>query len=102
VGAVASPKYTVSDVEMMLEHTDLASDTARMDSHSNSSGYMISFESFANYASALEANASNINVLIPARYSSLKTLFINIRHSTNLKDYTKSSISERANIIGDT
>jgi len=30
VGAVASPKYTVSDVEMMLEYTDSASDAARI------------------------------------------------------------------------
>ncbi len=70
VGADASPTYTISDVEMILEYTDLASDAARMVSYRNSGGYMISFDSFANYASTLEANASNMNVLIPARYSS--------------------------------
>jgi len=32
VGAATSPKYTVSDVEMMLEHTDFASNAARMTS----------------------------------------------------------------------
>ncbi len=40
---------------------------------------MISFDSFENYASALEANASNMNILIPARYSSLKKPFTIIR-----------------------
>ena len=74
---------------MMLEYTDLASDAARMVSQSNSGGYMISFYNFANYASTLEAKASNINVLIPARYSSLKTLFTIVRDSNNLADYTK-------------
>ena len=63
---------------------------------------MIRFDSFANYASALKASVSNMNVLIPASYSSLKTLFIIMRHSSNLSDYAKSSISERSNIIGDT
>jgi hypothetical protein len=52
---------------------------------------MISFDSLANYASALEANASKTNVLVPARYFSLKTLFTIIRLNTNLSDYTKSS-----------
>jgi len=36
IGAV--PKYTVSEVELMLEYTDLASDAARMVSQSNSGG----------------------------------------------------------------
>jgi hypothetical protein len=40
--------------------------------------------------------------LIPARYYSLNTLFTVIRHSNNLSDCTKSSISEMANMIGDT
>ena len=39
VGAV--PNYSISDVEMMLEYTDLAFDPARMVSLSNSGGYMI-------------------------------------------------------------
>jgi hypothetical protein len=47
VGAV--PKYTVSDMELMLDYTDLASDAARMVSQSNSGGYMISFD-FSRYS----------------------------------------------------
>ena len=100
VGAVASPKYTVLDVEMMLMYTDLASDEARMVSHSISGGYVISFNSLANYTFASKPNASNLNVLIPAHYSSLKALYTIIRMRTNLIEYTKSSISQRANIIG--
>jgi len=49
VGAV--PKYTVSEIELMLEYTNMASDAARMVSQSNSGGYIISFDSFAVYAS---------------------------------------------------
>ncbi len=53
VAAGAVLKYTVSEVELMLEYTDLASDAARMVSQSNSGGYMTSFDSFANFASSL-------------------------------------------------
>ena len=38
VGAI--PNYTLEDVEMMLEYTDLAFDAARMVSQSNSGGYI--------------------------------------------------------------
>ena len=73
--ADAALTWTLDSVELMLEHTDPASDAARMVSHSNSGGYMISFDSFANYSSSLEFGAGTMNVLIPARYSSLKTIF---------------------------
>jgi hypothetical protein len=55
VGAV--PRYTVSDLELMLEYTDLSSDAARMVSQSNSGGYMISFDSFVVFASSQESGA---------------------------------------------
>ena len=64
--------YTISDVEIMLEYTDLAFDAARMIAQGNSSGYMSSFDSFANLASSIETRANNYNILIPARQSSLK------------------------------
>jgi hypothetical protein len=62
----AEPKYTVSEVGLMLEYTDLASDATHMVSHSNSGGYMISFASFAVFASTLGTGPGGINVVIPA------------------------------------
>jgi len=52
-----------------------------MVSYSNSGGYMISFDSFAVFASPQESGAAGMNVLIPARYSSLKILFTVIRET---------------------
>jgi hypothetical protein len=101
VGAGAAPKYTVSDVKMMLEYTDLASDAARMVSQSNSGGYMISFDSFANLASSVETGANNCNILIPTRYSSLKTLFIIMRLQENVGRYIKKTLANRINLFGD-
>jgi hypothetical protein len=99
VGAV--PKYTVRDVELVLEYTYLASDAARMVSQSNSGGYVISFDSFAVFASSQECGASGMNVLIPARYSSLKSLFTVIRETDKITTHTTASISGRSNPFGD-
>jgi hypothetical protein len=73
-----------------------------MVSQSNFGGYMISFDSLANYSSSLEANTTNMSILIPARHSSLKTLFTIVRLQENIGAITKSTISERVNIFGDT
>jgi len=99
VGAV--PKYMVSDMELMLEYTDRASDAARMVCKSNSGGYMISFDSLAVFASSQESGAAGMNVLIPARYSSLKTLFTVIRETDKTPTHTVASISSRSNLFGD-
>jgi hypothetical protein len=101
VGAGAVPKYTVSEVELMLEYIDLASNAARMVSQSNAGGYIISFDSFANVASSLEVGAAGMNILIPARYSSLKTLFTIVRETAKITTHTAASISGRTNLFGD-
>jgi hypothetical protein len=43
-----------------------------------------------------------MNVLIPARYSSLKTLFTVIRETDKITSHTDKSISGRSNLFGDT
>jgi len=87
------PRYTVSDVDPMMEYTDLASDAARKVSHSNSGGYMISFDRFAVFASSFETVAGERNVLIPARYSSFKIIFTVIRETDKVSPHKTRSIS---------
>ena len=53
----------------MLEYVELNSVAERMISTQNSGGYMISFDTFANFTSTVESGSTNINALIPARYS---------------------------------
>jgi hypothetical protein len=72
-----------------------------MVSYSNSGGYMISFDSFAMFASSQESGAACMNVLIPARYSSLKTLFTVIQETDKIPTHTAASISGRSNLFGD-
>ena len=86
----------------MLEYTDLASHAACMVSQSNSGGYMILLDSFVNFASLLEVGTAGMNVLIPARYSSLKTLFTLVRETTKIGTHTTASIGGRTNLFSDT
>lgn len=93
--------WIVKDVELMLEYVELNSEAARMISQQNAGGYVIGFDSFANYASTIETGATNANILIPARYSSLKTLFSMIRLQSNIGASTVATISSRSNPVGD-
>ena len=101
-GNSTGPKsWRIDNVELMLEYVELNSEAAKIISAQNAGGYMISFDSFANYASTIEAQATNTNVLIPARYSSLKTLFTIIRLQENIGASAKETISERLNAFAD-
>jgi hypothetical protein len=60
---------------------------------------MISFESFAVFPSSQEFGAAGMNVLIPARYSSLKTIFTVIRETDNIPTHTVASSSGRSNLF---
>ena len=63
-------------------------------------GYAIIFDSFANYASTVIAG-KNANILIPARYSSLKTLFSVFRLRTDIGKADAKTISSRVSPITD-
>jgi hypothetical protein len=76
--------WTVGSVELMLEYVELNSEAYGMISSQNARGYMISFISFVNYASTVDVGATNTNIFIPARYSSLKTLFSIYRIQSNI------------------
>ena len=59
--------------------------------------YIISSESWRNYTSTLPASRSGDSVLIPARYSSLRTLLHVWRDYVNNSDPTKYWLSARSN-----
>ena len=91
------PKWTMSDITLELEYTELNSEAGRMLEQQNANGYFISFDSFQNYASAVGDNENNMNILIPARFSALKTLFTVARNQTTALDRASKSISQRRN-----
>ncbi len=102
ITAATDPLWSLSEMELMLEYIELNSEAARMISQQNSNGYFISFDSFHNYASTLESGATNMNVLIPARYSALKTLFTVTRKQSHIASKTAKTITGRENMFGET
>jgi hypothetical protein len=62
---------------------------------------MISFNGFANFASSLDVGSAGMHVLIPARYSSLETLFTVVRETAKITTHTVASISGRMHLFGD-
>ena len=96
----AAVDWQVHDVNLQLQYVELNSEAARMISAQNAGGYVISSESYANFANTLPSGVSNANVLIPARFSSLKTLFTVFRKQANIGTANAKSISERYNPFG--
>ena len=97
----ANPNWTLSEMELMLEYVELSDSATSMIAAQNPSGFMLSFDSFSNFSSTIATGSGTINILVPARYSVLKTLFTTIRADTNKTD-TGKTISARANLFGDT
>ena len=97
VVAAAARQWSVSDVNMQLEYVELNSEAARMIAQQNAGGYVISGDSFANFANTVSNGVSNGNVLIPARFSSLKTLFTVFRKQSNIGNASAKTVSERYN-----
>ncbi len=83
----------------MLEYVELNSEASRVISAQNTGGYMISFDSIYDYASTVDVGATNANILILARCSSLKTLFSLYIDFNRILAY--KTISNRANPIAD-
>lgn len=95
--AAAPRSWGVTQVTLELEYVELNSEAGRMISQQNAGGYVISGDSFANYASTISSGVSNANILIPARFSSLKTLFTMFRKQSNIASSSAKTVSERLN-----
>ena len=98
MGVVASAGSTweVRDVEVELEYVEVSSEVDRMIQASNPR-YVISFESFANYTNSITTSEGQINKLIPARFSSLKTLYTIFRRTADITSLPAASVTARVN-----
>mmetsp|Transcript_36542 Transcript_36542/g.86823 ORF Transcript_36542/g.86823 Transcript_36542/m.86823 type:complete len:394 (+) Transcript_36542:478-1659(+) len=91
--------WVVDRVELITETTELATDAAMMIEQANPNGYMISFDSFAHYTNNIAQGSQNVNALIPARFSSLKTLFSSMRYATTITNSAARSLSGKKNMF---
>jgi hypothetical protein len=93
--------WTVSNVKLVLEYDEMNSEAYWVISAHNAGSYAISFYSFADYASTVAAG-KNANVLIPARYSSLMTLFSIFRLQSDIIKADAKTSSSHVNPVTDT
>ena len=97
VQGTGTPDWTVSDVELQLEYVEVNSEVDRMIQQANPR-YVISCETFANYTNTVPSSggsAQQMNLLIPARFSSLKTLYTFFRVQSDVTSATAKSVSAR-------
>ena len=97
VQGAGTPDWSVSDVELQLEYVEVNSEVDRMIQQANPR-YVISYETFANYTNTVPGSggsAQQMNLLIPARFSSLKTLYTFFRVQGDVTSATAKSVSSR-------
>eukprot|EP00873_Tetraselmis_striata_P013010 jgi/Tetstr1/433274/TSEL_022562.t1 len=89
-----APDWEIGNVELQLEVVEVTSEVDRMIQQTNPR-YVISYESFANYTNSIESAEGQISKLIPARFSSLKTLYTIFRKQTDLTADASKSVTSR-------
>jgi hypothetical protein len=97
VGTAGSTSFVLNNVQLVLTYVDVDPMVASQLEQAVGGRYIISSESWRNYTSILPTNRSGDSVLIPARYSSLRTLLHVWRDNANLNDQTKYWLSARSN-----
>ena len=81
----ANPDWSISNVEFVAEMVELASDSMRMLRQATNGGNVtISSESFRNYNTQVPAGTTAISQLIPAKFSSLKALYVVYRRTADI------------------
>jgi hypothetical protein len=97
VQASGTANFTLNNVQLILTYIDVDPVVASRVEQAVGGRYIISTESWRNYTSILAANRTSDSVLIPARYSSLRTLLHTWRDNANATDQTKYWLSGRSN-----
>jgi hypothetical protein len=97
VQASGSAAFQLLNVQLVLTYVDVDPVVAAQVEQAVGGRYIISTETWRNYTSVLPANRSGDSVLIPSRWSSLRTLVHCWRDYANNSDQTKYWLSARSN-----
>ncbi len=92
-----TPGYTISEVGLVCQFVELQSEVCGAilgDALANGGGALrISTESFRSFQTSM--TAPNFSIQVPARFSSLNSLFTSFRNSDDVINSAKASISDR-------
>lgn len=94
-----SAGWTITDVQLELAIVELSDEGESMVNSVISPTHPIYLHgnSYRHYSSPLAAAAGGVSVLVPARFGSLKSLFVCPRRSTEITDLKSYSLSSRIN-----
>ena len=97
VVATAAASYTIANPQLVITYVELDPAMAQQIDSATGGNYILSSESWRNYTTILAANRSSDSILIPARYSSVRTMLHTWRDNANATDGTKYWLSARSN-----
>jgi hypothetical protein len=98
-GANPAINYQVTEAVLQLSMLELDGDAQRMIDASVGGNYYISTECYRNYSTVLAAGSTTDSVLIPARFSSVKSILAIYRPAANVNnaDATRFAQTSRVN-----
>lgn len=96
VHAVGTVAWTISSVELLLQYGELTPAATASIARAYPD-YVFSFDTFENSSQIINSGATSAQVLIPARYSRLKTLYSIFRNTAVINVATAKSVSNRSN-----
>ncbi len=95
-----APDWSISDVEYVTSFVELSAQASQDIRNAHGGRYAISTESYRSYQASVTAGAGEQTFLIPAKFSSLKSLICSMRSNTTTAvdnvGYKSSSTSGRA------
>ena len=93
-----SPNWQILQPQLVLQYVEIEPHMAAELERATGGRYLVSTTSWRNYSSVLStASRTADSILIPARYSSLRTLLSVWRNNTNISDGTKYNQIARVN-----
>ena len=97
VQASGAASYTINNPQLVITYVELDPAMAQQIDSATGGHYILSSESWRNYTTILAANRNSDSILIPARYSSVRTMLHTWRDNANATDGTKYWLSARSN-----
>jgi hypothetical protein len=88
---------TLDGMELMLEYIEVASDVQMAIESATGAGYIMSFDSFANFSNSIKSDPGTVTQLIGARFSSVKTAYTMFRDQHAMGNLASSAITSRLN-----
>jgi len=87
--------YEITDIEYHANVVTLSGEAQAVIDQMTGGVYQISTSSYRHYSNTIPAGSTQNEILVPARFSSLKSLFHCLRPQSNLNSASNFSISER-------